>query len=446
MFCTLPLMHIQVHAESQTPPPKDHDMISGELELGLYTAGSDRDSEFELDQVLRLRVDPPNHERLHLRTTIWTIEDLGGEESPTSIFRSLNDTSGAFINTRVLNLYLDVEGKNQDRKSLLRLGRQRITESVAYIRIDGGYYRARKNAWTYYAFLGARASLYESSHDSLTTGAGLSWRPKPGTLASLDHVYGEDVRRNVSSGDDDIQASLTSFSIRHALNQNHNLYGKATFYDNDLDEFNISTQGFLREHTLLYTLSYRRRVSILSERPTDFPQFYHVVGEINGYDDFQAILNIPLSERFEIGLEAQIHDADDSQVSTGNRDYTRYGLALNINNIKGHYDARLILEFWNAEFGESEKTLSGEVSRRWAKTRVALGVDYDRFQDRLYSYDPATQDPFVIHSTEDIYALYMRVRHEFNDQNSLGIRASIEDDDSSDAPYWRLRTQYTFRF
>lgn len=419
-----------------------HDWLSGELELGLNAGRSDRDGDVEIDQLLRLSVDPPKHKNLHLRATLWTIEDLDGNESSSSAFRSLNDSTGSSVATRLLRLYVELEGENVDYR--VRVGRQRIMDGVAFNRIDGGYVKLNRENWSTYGFLGVRASVYSSSSHDVSTGGGFSWRPAHGTRVALDYFYGDDQRRNFGSGS--IESSLTSLSIRQSLTRYHNLFARATWHEHDLDELRLTAQGVFHEDALIYTLSYRRRVSDLAERPTDFPQFFNVVGELNGYEDFQGVISFPIGGHVELGLEAQIHDAEESSFGTGNRDYQRYGLSVDVIEVAQHYDLRFILEFWEVDSGESERTVSGEVSRKWANTLAALGVDYERFQDRIIQFDLATQSSFTVESKDDIYSLYLRIRHAINERQSMYIRASVEDDDTSDAPYWRLRAQYTIQF
>lgn len=416
--------------------------ISGELELGLFAGLADQDSDVTIDQYLRLNIDPPKHERLHIRTTLWLNQDLDGRESPSSAFRGLNDTSSTWITTRVFSLYMEVESEHDD--SRIRLGRQRITDGVAYNRIDGVYFNTRQQDFNFYAFLGARASVYENSHEDVSTGAGVSWLSMPDTRVSLDVFYGDDERRRYDS--DRIKATLTSLSIHHALAAQHYLFGRATWYEEHLDEYRLNAQGVVDEDKLLYTLSYRKRESTLAERPTDFPQFYYVVGELNGYEDVQGVISVPINKRIDVGMEAQMHDAENSSLSSGNRDYDRYGLSLDVREIAGWFDAYVILELWDADEGESEKTISGEVSRQWVSTRVALGVDYDRFQDSIIQYDLTDPDGFVVKSRDDIYSLYVKMKHDINESQSLRIRASVEDDDSVDAPLWLFRAHYTYRF
>ena len=439
IFAVLPISSLTWAQESETS------WLYGDLELGLNAARAKHDSDIEIEQFLRLNIDPPKHERLHLRSTLWFTEDLDGKESPSSPFRSLNDTSDTWITSRVFSLYMEAESDQDDSK--LRVGRQRITDGVAYNRIDGFYFSTRQANWNAYAFLGTRASVYENSHNDLSTGTGISWLAMPDTRIALDMFYGDDERRRFgSNNEDDIQSTLTSLSVRHVLNEQHYLFGRATWHESDLDEFRVTAQGTVDDEAIFYTLSYRKRVSTLAERPADFPQFYYVVGELNGYEDIQGVVSVPITDRIDIGLEAQVHEAEASMLTTANRDYQRYGVSFDIREIATHYDLHIILELWDAAHGESEKTISGEVSRQWEKTSAAVGVDYDRFQDRILQYDPLDQDDFFIESRDDIYALYIKVKHDFNERHAVQVRASVEEDDTSDAPYWRLRSHYTYRF
>jgi hypothetical protein len=51
-------------------------------------------------------------------------------------------------------------------ESTLRVGRQRIEQSVAYSLIDGAYFNKRNEKWEWYAFIGTRGTLYhENFHD-----------------------------------------------------------------------------------------------------------------------------------------------------------------------------------------------------------------------------------------------------------------------------------------
>ena len=431
-----------IDAQESDPEPSWKEWFTGELQLGLDAARSSRDGDITLDQVLRLKIDPPKHERFHIRTTLWTIEDLDGREDPTSTLRRLNDASGSSVQARLLSLYLEVDDVGGD--STLRLGRQRITDGVVYNRIDGAYYKLRGARWEGYAFGGARASVYEDAHEDLATGAGLSVRLPTKTRVGVDFFYGADERRRLGSSD--LETSITSVSLYQALTSRHSIFGRATWNATDIDELRFSVQGFFTESEIVYTLSYYNRLSTLTERATDVSDFYRVLGEFNQFQDVHALVDIPITKRFGLGLEAQVHDAENASLQSGNRDFQRYGMSLDFYDLRGHYDTSLILDYWNADFGEGQWTVTGEVSREWERTKTTLGIDYDRFEDRVTNFDPTLQSVLFVETHENIYSFYVKVEHEINEQHRVRVRALFEDDDGPDSPYWRLRAEYTLSF
>lgn len=431
-----------IDAQESDPEPSWKEWFAGELQLGLDAARSSRDGDITLDQVLRLKIDPPKHERFHIRTTLWTIEDLDGREDPTSTLRRLNDASGSSVQARLLSLYLEVDDVGGD--STLRLGRQRITDGVVYNRIDGAYYKLRGARWEGYAFGGARASVYEDAHEDLATGAGLSVRLPTKTRVGVDFFYGADERRRLGSSD--LETSITSVSLYQALTSRHSIFGRATWNATDIDELRFSVQGFFTESEIVYTLSYYNRLSTLTERATDVSDFYRVLGEFNQFQDVHALVDIPITKRFGLGLEAQVHDAENASLQSGNRDFQRYGMSLDFYDLRGHYDTSLILDYWNADFGEGQWTVTGEVSREWERTKTTLGIDYDRFEDRVTNFDPTLQSVLFVETHENIYSFYVKVEHEINERHRVRVRALFEDDDGPDSPYWRLRAEYTLSF
>lgn len=431
-----------IDAQESEPEPSWKEWFAGELQLGLDAARSSRDGDITLDQVLRLKIDPPKHERFHIRTTLWTIEDLDGREDPTSTLRRLNDASGSSVQVRLLSLYLEVDDVGGG--STLRLGRQRITDGVVYNRIDGAYYKLRRARWEGYAFGGARASVYEDAHQDLATGAGLSVRLPTKTRMGVDFFYGADERRRLGSSD--LETSITSVSLYQALTSRHSIFGRATWNATDIDELRFSVQGFFTESEIVYTLSYYNRLSTLTERATDVSDFYRVLGEFNQFQDVHALVDIPITKRFGLGLEAQVHDAENASLQSGNRDFQRYGMSLDFYDLRGHYDTSLILDYWNADFGEGQWTVTGEVSREWERTKTTLGIDYDRFEDRVTNFDPTLQSVLFVETHENIYSFYVKVEHEINEQHRVRVRALFEDDDGPDSPYWRLRAEYTLSF
>lgn len=430
------------YAQQTEPDHAWSDWFSGELQLGLDLGRSARDGDIELDQVLRLKVDPPEHEKFHLRATLWTLEDLDGHESRSSIFRTLNDARDTSVQTRVMSLYLQIDDLGGD--SALRLGRQRITEGIVYNRLDGLFYKWRNPIWSWYGFTGARASVYTNARKDLRSGGGISVRLPTKTRVAADLFYGDDDRKRFNTGA--TFTTISSVSVTQLFTNTHSAYGRATWNGNHFDELRFTAQGFFPGSEIVYSASYQKRFSAVAERVNEVNEFFHLLGEFNEFQDYSVRVDIPITKHFGLGAEAQVHDAENGNNSSFNRDFQRYGVSFDFFDIAGHYDTSLILDYWDADDGEGQWTVTGEVSREWEHTKAAVGVDYDRFEDRVTNFDPVLQDVFVVDTHEDIYSVYVRLKHDFNDNQTLRARAIFEDDDGPDSPYWYLRAEYTLRF
>ena len=422
------------------------DWVSGTLDIGLDAAmdsprrDGNGSNDIKFDQLLRLRIEPPKHEKMRVRTSLWMIEDLDGTEPTTSSFRSINDASRAAVEARLLSLYLEVDDVWGD--STLRLGRQRILEGVVYNRMDGAYFKQLRGNWDWYAFGGARASLYEDAHEDTSAGAGASVRLPTRTRVSLDYFYGEDDRR----GPSDVDADLISLTLRQQLGPYHSLFGRSTWHDGKLDEVQLSATGIFIAPEIVYSVAYRKRESVLIDRPVDINEFVHVLGELNEFDDLLATLDVPVTEKMTVTLEGQLHDADEATLNTGNRDYNRFAAILSGDEVAKGVDFSVVLEHWDADSAENAIIITGEVSKQWEKVKLTGGADYERFQDRITTYDALTQSVENVTTHENIHSVFGRMNYTINEDRSVWFKVIYEKDDTSNSPYWRFRGVYSIRF
>ncbi len=461
------------------------DWVRGSLETRMDFQRAGDETDFELDQILRFQIDPPDHQRIRLRGSLWTTEDLDGGEPARSALRGLNDSFGSDVQARLLYLYLEVDNLWGD--STLRLGRQRIREGVAYNRIDGAYFSQRRAKWDWYAFAGARASVYESAREDRAAGAGVVWRPQRKTRVALDYFYGEDHR----SGGEEVRGGLftgffgrplvrrvrrqvdsqsLSLTVTQRLGLRHTLFGRYTLHGNDSDELRLSVTGALDWRDIVYDFSYRRRLNILRDRTNDLSGFYRVLGSQDEFEDYMASVHIPLGGRFTLSLEGQARETKNDALNTGNRDFQRYALVLGAQTKESGLAGNVALERWNVGDGEGSWAITGEISKAWEKTKVSFGADYERYEERLSVYNARSnflfdsitaaapllatilrpfftnRDVDVIELHENIYMLYAKVDHALNDRSQVSARLSFEEDDSSQSPYWRVQAGYTVQF
>jgi hypothetical protein len=456
-------------ASEDSPDIAYGDWIDGRLDVGIDLEHADGDSDVELEQYLRLNIDPPKHERLHIRGALWMIEDLDGHGSDNSVLRDLNDASSSSIQARLFTLYLDIDDVWGD--STLRIGRQRVTEGVAYNRMDGVFFKKRLQHWNWYIGGGVRASVYDDTHEDGVVVAGVSATLPTRTRIALDFFYGEDHRdstdvvstvpvqawqgtaypRRVRRQVDSQSLSLT---IAHPFNYRHHFFSRYTWHDEDSDELQLAFTGAFSDKDIVYDLSYRRRLNVLRDRTNDLTGFYRILGEMEEYEDFLASMHIPLHERVSLSLEGQIHNADNDAPNTGNRDYNRYGVVLSVDELCAGVDTQVALERWDVEGGEETWSLTGELSKDWDRLEATFGVDYAVYEDRLQRYRPDLLglpgvSPFgvaVVELREDIWTVFTRLDYEIADNKSVWVELSCEEDEGPDTPYWRLEAMYSLQF
>jgi hypothetical protein len=465
-------------------PPWKHWMT------GSFEAGADADfarsaHDIDLHQWLRLNVTPPEHPNLRIVSSLWMTQDLDGDESGRSALYDIDNAYGSDFRARVLSLYL--EAKDVAGGATMRLGRQRILDGPLYNRIDGLHLKWASPRWDLYLYGGARASLYGDTFDNLVLGGGAGFRPFDTTRLGVDLYYADDHRSQSDvvqpgivdrllgrayprSVKEEIDNTLIALSLNQRLGQNTYFYAQLKLLDDVADELRLDLNGYWADADLTYTLSYRRQMERVQDRVNDLTGFYRILGPQEKYDHVYVSLYRPITAKLALSLEADFHDADADGPYTGNRDYIRLGAILSASEIAKNTDASLGVERWDVDDGEDAWVVTGEVVRRWDAVQVTVGADYERWRDELVQYNPwplridtaATYlipglyprfTPLVylfdtnrVEVRENIYSIYTRVKWDIKANQRVSGRVVFEDDDSSDAPYWRVQAAYEIDF
>ena len=456
--------------------------FSGRYEGNVDAEWDKEDSDFDLIQTLKLDITPPKYPRLRVHGLVWTNVNLD-EHGGSSGLRDLNEASDSDVRARLLDLYVEYDDLWGD--STLRFGRQRVIESLTTTRIDGLYSRQQRAGWDWYVFGGARASLYYDTHDDLAAGAGLSWTPLPRTRLALDAYYAEE---NSDEGgrrsfwhelaglsfprriETDLNDSLASVSVWQRITDDLNLFGRLRFKDGKPDELLLNATGFVPQWDLTYEVRYLNRLKHAGDRVNDLTAYYRILDYYEQYQDFFIALHKPLGAKLTLSLEGEIRDSEEDSWRTANRDYQRVALIGGIDDIAKDTDLRLALERWNVEGGEGFWAITGEASHTWGSLELTVGTAYERYKDRLVEYRAwpgilnqalvwavpgyyLTSNPLVflfddwaVETREDIYSAYARAEWEFRENQALSLRVTYEEDESPDAPYWRVRAGYTLQF
>lgn len=474
------LVPLAAHADEPSANAATHDAVRGSFSTRLNVETAGGESDWRTDEYLRLEIQPEYAPHLTIRGAVWSWQDLDGHEPETSSLRGLGDTYDAAVQVRPLYLY--VQGEDLWGASTLRVGRQRIEQSVSYSLVDGVYFNKRNDKWEWYAFLGTRGTLYEESFQDPSAGAGVAVRPTSYTRIALDTFYtaeGRDRVRRPFYADwfslrypvaipDDVDTRQLALSLRQRIGEQHQFYARYVINAGESDEIRAALTGTFGKRRVAYDLSYVQRLNTVTDRGSDAGSFYRVLGALDRYRDVSAAVHVPFGEHFALSVEGQLHDASGDDY---NRDYGRYGLYLSAAKLwRESLDFRAGVSRWDVENGEGTWALTGEATKHWAKAAFTLGTDYAVYQDRIEVYNanpyrlsravvaffpglfpgfyPLARltDVRTVETEEDIYSIYGKFAYELNKQQSLWLKATYQIDDGPDSPYWRAQAEYTIRF
>ena len=452
----------------------------GAFEAEFDSVISDGDSDLDLSQYLRIEADPPKFPRLHLRGSLWLHQDLSSDRGKPNTLRDINDASSSDIQARLLYLYADIDGVLGDL-SVLRLGRQRIQEGAAYNRIDGLYIKKRLDRFEWYAFLGARASVYRDTTDDLVLGGGAAYLPSTHTRIALDGYYAEESRYGVSRSRrsllgfnrpiaSEINDSKVTLSLWHNFGLNTRAFARIGMLGSNVDELVLSLNGYIPQLDVLYDIDYRQLFDTTGDTTADLSPFYQVLGQYRQHQTLYVGVHRPLTQKITLSVEGEFRNAENDDFYTGNRDYVRLATILYLEDLYKGFDASASLEYWDVSEGEGSWTITGEISKEWERVEWRGGVDFVRYKDRVIEYDrnaalldaavvafvPGIYPGFsyfaqanatrVVDTRENVYSIFTDIEWAFREDQEFFARLAFEEDDSPDSPYWRVRAGYRIRF
>lgn len=483
------LFPMKVLAEEAESPaelkPRRWQGLSGGLDAGIDIQRSDHESDINLNQTLRLNFDPPNRPRLHFRGSVWLHEDLDSDEARYSVLRDINDASSADVRARLLYLYLDADDVWGD--SVLRVGRQRILEGIAYNRIDGLYFQRQFARGDAYIFGGVRASLYDDAHDDPVFGGGADFRLDARTRVAMDWYYAQenrsrrDVVFRVPFSDffrlnfprrvkQEFQERAVALSVWRDIFENLRLYGRYVWKDGNGDELHLTASGHAPRWDLSYEVAFRSQLTRAGDQVNDLTSFFRVLGRFEPYYNVFAAIHRPISERTLLSIEAEFHDAENDDPLSANRDYERFALILTREELFKNTDATISVEHWSVTGGEGSFAVTGELRRRWERVELRVGADFERYEDRIVEYNdlpflldrarialvPGTFPGFnplvglfdtrVVETHENIYSILTKLAWAVREDQGLTTELIYEQDEGPDSPYWRFKAEYSIRF
>lgn len=489
----------------QERPGGIRNWASGRFDASFDGIWSDSHESLDLDQTLQLNIDPPEHDRIHLRSLFWLRQDLGSDDV-SSPLRDLDDSFDSDFHADIVYLHLDVD--DLWGESTLRIGRQRIVDGVAYNRIDGVYFRKEMPRWQWYAFAGWQASLYDHAFDDPAFGGGASFQLTSSTRLAVDAYWVEEdrihfneyYRRRLSDWlyrdyprglDHSLHDSSIAVTLWQSLTDNIRFMGRFEWLDTDGQRLTLQTTGYIPALDLTFEVRYRRLFDELEDRASDLTSYYRILGPQQEYQELRIVLHRPLTERLALSLEGEFRDTDnhypgpDSSywdraydfADKSNQDFKHYTATLSADKLPWGLEAMLFTEYWDIEDFDDTWQIGGEVTKKWDEFSLTLGAEYSSYDDYYtrYNFWPGWQnqlrralfstntsslstfyynnnftvnlrDVVPVNAGEDIYSIFAEARWAFTKNQELRANVTFEEDDSDESPYWRVRAGYTLKF
>lgn len=495
----------QTVSEQPAAPKK---WISGEFDAGFDGIWSRHDRDIDLDQTLKLNLEIPGYDKLHVRSMFLLDEDFDSDNARNNPLRDLDDNHRSDVSGDVLYLHLDIDDVWGD--SLLRIGRQRIPDGPSYARIDGVYFKKNMGAWDWYVFGGWQASLYDQPFGDPAVGGGVAWQVSSNTRVALDAYWLDEDRehythyyrprltdllyRDYPRGlENDLDDSMVSLTIWQAITQNLRVMARLDLHDGSHTELTLQATGYIPACLLSYELTYHGLFGDLEDRASSLTSYYRILGPENSYDDFLLVLHRPITKKITLSLEGEIRNVDagyprwgwsywdqdyDYPVKT-NQDFNRFAAILSANDLVWGLDGNISFEYWDIDdFGDSWN-VSSEISKAWEAFELSLGVEYRHYEtmDTVYNIWPYARNQFrkalaslggnnsplntfyydsnftvrlrdvkPVNYSDDIVAVSLEGKWKYTKNQSLSLGVTYEDDDTDDSPYWRVRAGYTLEF
>jgi len=479
--------------------------ISGQIEASVDAISSESEDSIDLDQMLQLNIDPLSNEKLHLRSLFWLREDLESidEQSP---LRDIDDSFSGDVHGNVVNLHLDID--DLWGESILRIGRQRINEGTAYNRLDGIFFKKELTRWQWYVYAGWQASLYDHPFDDPALGGGAQFQLSPATRLAVDAYWIDEDRLHHPDAyrwrianwfyrdyprevERDIHDSSIALSIWQKVTENIRFMGRFEWLDAESHRLTLQTTGFIPALDTSFEVRYRQLFETIEDRASDLTSYYRVLGPQRQYKELRIVLHRPLTQRLSLSIEAEFRDADSEEprdrtsawnqayfyVDKSNQDLQHYSATLTAEKLPWNLEASLYGEYWDIDNFDDSWQFGGDITKRWDAWSLTLGAEYVSYDDYTtrYNFWPSfrnelrsaflalnnsslstfyydnnftvnLRDVVRVDAGNDIVSVFAEARWKIDSNQDIHASVSIEEDDSEDSPYWRVRAGYTRKF
>jgi hypothetical protein len=402
--------------------------IHGSLDLRYRGRKAGDASDHDASATLALDIgDPERHAFTgHFLGRAWG--DLGGDDA---LFSGLDDTFDDSLSGILYYGYVDAHGL--DSLEALRLGRQQLWETPAFLVFDGGLVEAGdRSRLSVGVYGGLRTQYYDTSApNDVVAGAYGEGRPWDGGRVRLDYMYLEDEERLGSDQND-----LLGLKLWQLVGEELTLEGGYTALEGEDRDLRLRALYVDPEADLTLQAHFYKLLETQREQALELDPYFSALMEYFPFEQLGLSATKGFDDVLNLSLGIDLRELDEAdQVGEFNHEFERYYLSGTLLDLfVDGLDLTLTGDVWDDE-AQDVQTWAVDLSKQLdERFHGSLGSYYS-----LYKYDL-----FAESERDDIRTYYARLRYDPTQSLSFDVEVDYEDDDFEE--YYTLRVGATWLF
>jgi hypothetical protein len=371
--------------------------------------------------------DPARHAFTgHFLARGWA--DLGGEGRT---FSGLDDTFDDSLSGILYYGYVDAHGI--DALEALRLGRQQLWETPAFLVFDGGLVEAGdRSKLSVGAYGGLRTQYYDTSAPSdVVVGVYGEGRPWEGGRVRLDYMYLEDEERLGNDQDD-----LLGLKLWQLVGEELTLEGGYTALEGEDRDLRLRALWVEADSDLTLQASFYKLLETQREQALELDPYFSSLMEYHPFEQLGLSATKGFADVLNLSLGLDLRELDEAdQEGEFNHEFQRYYVSATfLDVLVDGLDLTLTGDVWDDD-QQDVQTWAVDVSKQ---------LD-ERFQGSLGSYYSLYKyDLFMESERDDVRTYYARLRYDRTESLSFDVELDYEDDEFEE--YYTLRLGATWLF
>lgn len=388
--------------------------VHGSLLLRYRGRRTDGASDHDAYATLSMDIgDPERHAFTgHFMGRVWA--DLGGDD-PDHVFSGLDDTFGHAVSGILYYAYVDAE--QIDALEILRIGRQQIWETPAFLVFDGVRAESREDHGLSFGAYGGLRSQYYDHPTPTDVVAGIYGRAKPweGGRLRLDYMYLEDEER-LGSGEDD----LFGLNLRQLLWEELTLEGNYTVLEGESRDVRLRAQYLDPDSELSLEATYYELLQTQKQQALETDPYYSSLTEYRPFRQVGLLASKAVGAGVVVSLGLDSRKLDDDDVGEFNHEFERYYVSTAFEDLLlDGLELTLTGDVWDDD-QQDVQTWGLDLTRQFTSMfQGSLGSYYS-----LYKYDLLQES-----ERDDVRTYYGRLQYDRTEALSFDLQFEYEDDD-----------------